>query len=162
MDITLDFTALAKKVKRSLSIIGKRSIDEHGNLMFKDITLGSLEEPLLNDYFHQAVIDLTMETDAFITDSTDTALTLTFPSNHNDALNTAITNVCKAYCVSYALYSWFSVVAPRLQEKYMGDCKRQAGALVRLIHNKKSPATPMDGESAVSPLAPTTTVTPIT
>lgn len=154
MEITFNFNNLAEEVKRSLSIIGKRSVDESGNLLFKDITLSSLEEPLLNDYLQQAVIDLTTETDTFITASTETTLTLTFPTNHNDALDTAITKVCKAYCVSYALYSWFSIVAPRLVEKYMGDCKRQAGALIRLIHNKKAPA-----ESSSSPLAPTTTVT---
>lgn len=155
MEITLDFTTLAGEVKRSLSIIGKRSIDEQGNLMFKDITLGSLEEPLLNDYFQQAVIDLTTETDTFITASTDTSLTLTFPTNHNDALNPAITKVCKAYCVSYALYSWFSIVAPRLVEKYMGDCKRQGGALIRLIHNRKQPTV----DENTSPLSAKTTVT---
>lgn len=153
MEITLNFTAFAAEVKRSLSIIGKRSIDEHGNLMFKDITLGSLEESLLNDYFYQAVIDLTTETDTFITGSTDTSLTLTFPSNHNDALNLAISNVCKAFCVSYALYSWFSIVAPRLVEKYMTDCKRQAGALIRLVNNKKPPSVSTD-----SPLSITTTI----
>ena len=154
MEITLNFSTLANDVKRSLSIIGKRSIDEHGNLMFKDITMSSLEEPLLDDYFQQAVIDISAESDSFITASTDTSLTLSFPDNHNDALNTAILNVCKAYCVSYALYSWFSVVAPRLQEKYMGDCKRQAGALIRLLHNKKTPAL-----STESPLSISTEIT---
>ncbi len=154
MEITLDFTTLAGEVKRSLSIIGKRSIDEQGNLMFKDITLGSLEEPLLEDYLQQAVIDLVTESDAFVTASTDSSMTLTFPTNHNDALNPAITKVCKAYCVSYALYSWFSVVAPKLQEKYMGDCRRQAGALIRLIHSNKAPTV-----SSESPLSASTTVT---
>ena len=160
MEITLNFTTLAAEVKRSLSIIGKRSVDENGNLMYKDITLSSLEEPLLDDYLQQAVIDLTTETDTFVTASTDSplTLTLTFPANHNDALNTVITNVCKAYCVSYALYSWLSIVAPRLQEKYMGDCRRQAGALIRLIHNKTAPATPTNNGTAVSPLAASTTV----
>ena len=155
MEITLDFTQLAKEVKRSLSVIGKRSIDENGNLMFKDITLSSLEEPLLNDYLQQAVIDLVTEADTFITASTESSLTVTFPTNHNNALDAAIAKVCKAYCVSYALYSWFSVVAPRLTEKYKGDCTRQAGALIRLIHSKKQPTV----DDSVSPLAPTTTGT---
>lgn len=154
MNITFDFATLATEVKRSLSIIGKRSIDEQGNLMYKDITLGSLEEPLLNDYFQQAVIDLSTETDTFITASTDTSLTLTFPANHNNALEPAITKLCNAFCVSYALYSWFSIVAPRLVEKYMGDCKRQAGALIRMVYNKKPPVAPTN----ISPLAPTTTI----
>lgn len=140
MEITLDFTLLTAEVKRSLAIIGKRSIDEHGNLMFKDITLSSLEEPMLNYYFQLAVIELTTASDTFIADSTDDRLTLAFPSNHNDALNPAIAKVCNAFCVAHTLHSWFSIVAPRLKEKYADDCKKLSAALTKLIHNKKPPA----------------------
>lgn len=150
MEIALDFNQLKRDVKRSLSIIGKRSIDEDGNLMFKDITLGSLEEPLLNDYFQQAIIDLTTGTDTFIKASSDSSLTLEFPTNHNDALNPAIINSCKAYCTSYALYSWFTVVAPKLVAKYQDDCARQMAALIRLIHNKKEPDEPASSYTDVN------------
>ncbi len=141
MNITLTYSELTATVKRSLSIIGKRSVDENGNLLFKDITLSSLEEPILGDYFRQAIIDITTGTESFVTASATQSITLTFPTNHNDALDSAITDVCKDYCVSYALYSWFQVTAPRLTEKYLADCNRQMGALIKLIHNKKAPAS---------------------
>lgn len=159
MEITLTYSELTATVKRSLSIIGKRSVDADGNLLFKDITLGSLEEPILNDFFRQAIIDITTEAESFVTASADQSITLTFPSNHNDALNKAITDACKDYCTSYALYSWFQVVAPRLVEKYQGDCNRQIGALIRLANQKKPPTTPQADSQDISPLSVTTTVT---
>ena len=154
MEKTFDYTALYEKVSRSLSIIGKRSTDDNGNRLFEDITLGSREKGIISDYFRQAVIDIAAEMEAFVTGETDTAITITLPSNHNEALNTFIGNSCDEYCVSYALYSWFTVTAPRLSEKYLGDMKRQLSAVVRLIHQKNAPknttSNPLDISTSVS------------
>ena len=155
MDINLDYQAISADVRRSLSIIGKRSVDENGNLLFKDITLSSLEEPLLEDYLHQAAIDITVETGALITEATQAGVKLIFPENVNTAPLMLTERACKAYCVSYTLASWFAVTAPRLVAKYTKDCTRQMAA----IQQKRPPATPMDGQEEVSPLAPRTTVT---
>lgn len=159
MEITLTYTDLAATVKRSLSIIGKRSVDADGNLLFKDVTLGTLEEPILHDFFLLAVTDITTEAESFVTASADESVTLSFPSNHNDALEKVISDACKGYCVSYALYSWFQVVAPRLVEKYLGDCRRLMGSLVRLVNQKKPPTTPQADSADISPLSATTTIT---
>lgn len=139
MEITLTYADLYAIVERSLSIIGKRTTDENGNRLFTDITLGSRETGLIHDYFRQAVIDLTVELSGFITDGNETTITLTFPSNHNTALEPFIIDSCKAYCTSFALYSWFTVTAPSIAEKYLGDCKRQLAAAIRLSHEKKAP-----------------------
>ena len=147
---TFDYTALYAKVSRSLSIIGKRSADDQGNRLFADITLGSREKDIIEDYFRQAVIDLAAEMEAFITGETSTTITITLPSNHNDALNTFIGNSCDEYCVSYALYSWFTITAPRISEKYLGDMKRQLSAVVRLIHEKSAPTGSADIVSSTS------------
>ncbi len=147
MDITLNFDTLYQKVSRSLSIIGKRSIDDKGNLLFKDITLGSKEKELANDYFRQAVIDLSAELSAFITASNNTAITfkLEMPTNYRDSLESFVVNSCEAYCVSYALYSWFTITAPRIAAKYADDCKRQVAAVIRLIHEKEAPDASSNG-----------------
>ena len=147
---TFDYTELYGKVSRSLSIIGKRSTDDHGNRLFADITLGSREKDIVEDYFRQAVIDLAAEMEAFITAETTTAITITLPSSHNEQLDTFIGNSCDEYCVSYALYSWFTVTAPRLSDKYLGDMKRQLSAVVRLIHEKKAPEGSHDIVSSTS------------
>ena len=156
MTITLNFTNLYNVVARTLSIVGKRSTDDKGNRIFTDITLGTNEKEIISDYFRQAVIDLSAETAAFITASSDTTnqtITLTFPTNHNSQLETFIQKSCEAYCVSFALYAWLNIVAPRIAERYSDDCKRQLAAVMRLVYDKKPPV------SAVSFSNPTGAVT---
>lgn len=150
MQKTFDFTALYGKVSRSLSIIGKRSIDDQGNLLFKDITLGSNETEIINDYLRQAVIDIVTELSAFITAESGDAITVTFPTNHNSNLDTFIGKSCDEYCVSYALYSWFTVTAPRIAEKYLGDCRRQLAAVIRMSNEKTAPTGTADIVSSTS------------
>lgn len=139
MNITLTYEALYATVDRSLSVIGKRSTDDDGNLLFTDITLSSREVPIIHDYFRQAAIDLAAGLSGFITAGSDTSITLAFPSNHNAALDSFIQKSCEAYCTSFALYSWFTVTAPRIAEKYQTDCNRQLSAVIRLSHEKLAP-----------------------
>lgn len=151
MQKTFDFSALYGKVSRSLSIIGKRSIDDQGNLLFKDITLGSNEKEIISDYFRQAVIDIVTELGAFITAQTDgISITVTFPTNHNNVLDTFIGSSCDEYCVSYALYSWFNITAPRIAAKYLEDYKRQLAAVIRMSNEKTAPTGTADIVSSTS------------
>lgn len=151
MEKTFDFTALYGKVSRSLSIIAKRSIDDQGNLLFKDITLGSNEKEIISDYLRQAVIDIVTELGALITEQTGgNQITVTFPTSHNSVIDTFIGNSCDEYCVSYALYSWFNVTAPRIAEKYLGDCKRQLAAVIRMSNEKTAPTGSADIISSTS------------
>ena len=146
MEITLEYETILETVRRSLSVIGKRSIDDKGNRLFTDITVGTNEEPLITDYLRQAVIDLTTELSPFApvpeASAEGVTLYLDVPTNHNEDMQPFVQQCCEAYCVSYALYSWFTVTAPRLVAKYQADCTRQAGALVRLIHEKTAPDAP--------------------
>lgn len=153
MQITLNYTDLYDIVERSLSIIGKRSADDQGNLLFKDITLGSREKELVTDYIKQSVVWLATETSSFITASTVNSVTLTFPSNHNANLDVFIEQACKDYCVAYALYSWFTITLPRLSEKYQGDCSRDIATIIRLVNDKKAP------EGSTDVLSTSTSVT---
>lgn len=140
MEINLTTAAIYAIVERSLSIIGKRSVDENGNLMFKDITLGSREQGIIADYISSAMSDLAAEMSDFVSASTDTSITITLPSNHNAQLDSLMGKACQQYCVSYALYSWFTITAPRLAEKYLGDSNNQLAAIRIMVHNKKEPA----------------------
>lgn len=139
MNITLTYATLYAKVERSLSVIGKRSKDADGNSLFSDITLGFREKEIINDYFRQAAIDLSTELATFITGGNTDSITITMPGNFNTALQPFLQESCEAYCVSYALSSWFTVTAPKLAEKYVGDCARQINAVIRLLNNKKAP-----------------------
>ena len=139
MIVTLNFAILTQRVQRSLSIIGKRSTDENGNLLFKDITLGSLEEPILIDYFKDALIQLKTATSHFSASTTDTTVTLSFPTNHPEGNDTTIRDAFAAYCVSHALYSWFTVTAPRLATKYQEDANRNMASVIALAFTKQPP-----------------------
>jgi len=150
MNITLNYSNLAAVVDRQLSIVGKRSTDEEGKRLFTDITLGTREKALIDDYIRQAVIDISTETAALITAGSMTAITLTFPSNHNSVLETFIQQSCEAYCVSFALWSWFTITAPRIADRYLDDCKRQLASIIRLTNEKKAPAAGHDIVSSTS------------
>lgn len=142
MEITLVYNDLYDKVSRSLSIIAKRMTDDKGNLLFKDITLGTREKEIIYDYFSQAIIDLSTELASFIEMATDDYATfpLALPSNRIAGMKKFIQGACESYCVSYALHSWFVITAPRLAEKYSADCQRQVNAVIRLVNNKKAPS----------------------
>lgn len=139
MQITLNYSELYGVVERSLSIIAKRSVDEKGNRLFTDITLGSRETEIVTDYIKQAAVHLATETAAAITGGTINGITLTFPSNHNTALDVFIQQACRDYCVSYSLYSWFVVTAPRISEKYLSDCTLHIADIIRLTNEKVAP-----------------------
>ena len=141
MTITIDTSTLKETVKRSLSIIGKRSVDDKGNLLFKDITVSSNEEPILLDFFNDASLELRTQTDDFIkTNTTATSINVTFPANHNSALDQSVKDAFSAYCVSYALYSWFVITAPKIAAKYQEDARRNLGAVIRLAYSKQPPS----------------------
>lgn len=150
MNITLNYETLYGIVSRSLSVIGKRSRNEDGTADYENVTLGSREKEIISDYFRQAVIDLSAELSAFITGGTDTGITfiLDLPESHKASLEPFIAKSCEAYCVSFALYSWFDVTLPRIAPRYLDDCKRQLAAVIRLIHEKKAPeaatSSPLD------------------
>ena len=149
MTITIDNAELLGIVKRSLSIIGKRSVDNEGNLLFKDITLGSREEGLVSDYISDAVNTLAAELSGFVT-GTSGGIQVTFPSNQNDQLNTYIIAACKAYVVAYCLYSWFTITAPKIAAKYQGDAANQLAAVARMTHEKKEATPPSSDYTDVS------------
>lgn len=144
MDITINYSTLYNKVARSLSVIGKRIVDENGNTLFGDITLSSRETEIMTDFFKQAVIAITAETASFVSGSKpNTSITLTFPDNHNRDLDPFIQDACDEYCVSYALYSWFVVTEPKIAEKYNADSVRQLAVINRHIHEKNAPSAPV-------------------
>lgn len=116
----------------------------------------ALVDPNGHAYVQQGVLLVNVSSE--IEDSV--TLTITMPDNWNSALLLPLRKAVSDYCVAYALYSWFVITAPRISEKYIGDMQRNLAAVIRLIHEKKTPATPLDGSShEISPLSISTTVT---
>ena len=145
MNITLQFSTLAEAVNRSLAIVAKRMRNEDGKTVYDDITLSTAEQPLLYDYFREAIVLLNTTTQHFITDTLFSdemetpSVTLTFPNNHNNAMNTTITVALTSFCVAYAVYAWLSVVNPGIVKRYEEAMQEKLDALVQLIFHKAPP-----------------------
>lgn len=142
MDIIISQPSISATVSRSLSIIGKRAVDDNGNLLFKDITLGSNETDLIGDYISNAVTALVTELGGFVSSYTPEAdkLTVTLPSNHNSQLDPFIKKSFINYVVAYCLYSWFTITAPKIADKYQGDMTMQLKSLIRMMNEKNAPS----------------------
>lgn len=152
MQITLTYTELYAVVERSLSIIAKRSVDDQGNLLFDNITLGTREVELVNDYFRSAIVHLAADLRKFVTLETPATgsytIGITLGDDANPHLEDTIRQAVKDYVVAYALYSWFTVTAPRLHEKYLADANAQKSFITYQVFNRQRPDTLPD------PLAP--------
>lgn len=152
MTIVINYSDTSAIVERSLSIIGKRSIDEQGNLLFKDITIGTREKQILSDYYRSAIMHLAAELRQFVSLEAPIGDTYTFTlalyADANPDLEDSIKQAVTEYIVAYALYSWFTVSAPRLYQKYLTDSQNALSYLTYQVYNRKRPDT------LPNPLAP--------
>ena len=166
---TFAFSQLYESVARQLSIISKRSVSDDGKSLFGDITIGTREKDIVADFLINAVVDLTSRFSALITSTQDNAgsginkqisITITVPSNWNNALYFPLEKAMDNYCINYTLYSWFTVTAPKIAEKYLADSQNQLVSVVRLIHEKKEPSAatsnPVDINTSVAPVTTST------
>lgn len=152
MDIVINYSDISAIVDRSLSIIGKRAVDDQGNLLFKDITIGTREKDILTDYCKSAIMHIAAELRQFVRLETPTATTytvrITLDDDANPALEDSIKQAVTEYLVAYMLYSWFTVSAPRLYQKYLTDSQNALSYLTYQVFNRKRPDT------LPNPLAP--------
>jgi len=143
MQITLNYTSLYDTVARSLSIIGQRSVDDNGNLLFKDITLGSREKDIIYDYFRSAINGLAADLRQYVTavtsSSTSFTLTVSLYDDANSNLSSTVVQAVKDYVTAYALYSWFTITAPRISEKYKEDAMNQRNFVIAQTFHRQRP-----------------------
>lgn len=144
MQITLSYIDLYGVVERTLSIVAKRSIDDQGNRLFDNITLGSREKTLVYDYFRSAIVGLAADLRQYVTVETPAetqyTVTITLYDDANAALTSTITQAIKDYIVAYALYSWFTITAPRINEKYLADANAQKSFIIAQVFHRQRPA----------------------
>lgn len=145
MQITLTYSDLYGVVERSLSIIAKRSVDDQGNRLFDNITLGTREQSIIYDYFRSAIVGLAAELRQFVTLETPSSgsyiMTITLYNDANTALTESTKQAIKDYIVAYALYSWFTISAPRIYEKYLADAKANRDYIVSQVYHRQRPST---------------------
>ena len=52
--VTVEYSDIKSKVKKRLSIIGKRLSDKQGNILFAGVTLSSAEEDIMKQHLKEA------------------------------------------------------------------------------------------------------------
>lgn len=160
MNITVNISTLDTAVRRQLAIIAKRtpstvpagsaSGSAAGIPTFSDIAPSSSEMEAIHDFYTDAVLLLNTTSQHFVTAATTPAesaagataagaITLIFPTNHNDAMNTTISVAFTTFLVAYAVYAWLSVTSPALIERYKQAMADKLNALIQLIFYKRPP-----------------------
>ena len=159
MNITVAIPSLDTAVKRQLSVIGKRATVHDASPSeqkpsFYDITPSSAEDDTLHDFYTDAIVLLNTTSQYFITASTaptpadpstgssasaSGVVTLSFPTNHNYAMNTTITVAFTSFLVAYAVYAWLSIVNPALVKRYEEAMREKLQSLIQLIFHKSPP-----------------------
>ncbi len=121
-----------------LSVIGKRSRDDQGNLIFSDITLGSNETGIITEFMKTGMARLANEIRNFVTaEASTTSVSFTPLVDYNDKLDKSIQQAGEDYLVHYCLYSWFTVTAPRISDKYLSDAQADLTALIQQAFYRK-------------------------
>lgn len=144
MDITLNYTELMNVVERSLSIIGKRSVDENGNALFSTITLSSREKEILRDFLRSSFVSLATALRQFVSFEgvTDAGYQIRVTLyDSNPALEKTTIQAIKDHVVDYTLYSWFTVTSPTIAQKYLADANAQLNFLDAQVFHRQRPDT---------------------
>ena len=171
MQITLDYSTLYAIVARSLSIIGKRSVDDNGTLLFRDITLGSREHAIINDYFNNAFVVLCSELGQFITAEINSVSGLSQtayidfwvdddPDNHTDGIKATgqlLYNYATRKLYSSSLSIYFASVSSVGNPIYVNGGTYyhwRSGALAQLTEEEMEALTEAQRAAAVSGYVP--------
>lgn len=160
INISVTSSTLKEKVKRSLSIIGKRAVDANGNNIFEQITLSTNEEPILDDFFAAAIAAIAADLRKIATlASANSGYTLTLdnPRIHATRLTVALKTAVDNYMVAYALFSWFVVTAPKIADKYRVEADNHRALILAMALEKEPPKT--NGADFISSVS--TSVSPI-
>jgi len=147
MNIQVNILTLDQAVNRQLAAIGKRARNAEGKSIFSDITPSSAEIETIHDFYADAVTLLNTTSQYFVEATTTPTedgqaigvVTLTFPNNHNIAMNTTLVVAFTTFLVAYAVYAWLSIVNPAATERYQQAMREKLEALIQIIFHKTPP-----------------------
>ncbi len=141
--ITVNYSDLKDEVRRSLSIIGKRTADKQGNILFASVTMTTAEEDILKSYLKEAM-------ESFVSNFSDLAICyMDNDFNVNIVLTRrraktglvdAIASNFKSYASSYVTYQVTSVTAPDIAKKYAESMTDKLNEAIKLIYAVEPPS----------------------
>lgn len=154
--ITITYSSVIEAIKRHLSYMGKRSTDQRGNNMFSDVTLSSLEQPLLHQYIDAAIQNVIAVATPFIHQYTHTQTQHEFVventrwgTSSGDLFDGAFVDGVTTYCVLYTVGEYLGMAHGDYAKKYYDDAAQRLDALQRLLYFK-APQTCSDSYETVN------------
>jgi hypothetical protein len=151
MALTISLENLNADIQRHLSIIGKRLYDKNGKNIFSNITLSSIEPPILTQYVSAAAQNVAGAIAQFVTSYSNTSITID-NSRWDTSVSTALSNAIRSYAVLFCVGEYLAMAHPELSDKYYHDAQLMMNTIVSTAFYKKPP-------SSSASINPTSTVT---
>ena len=143
---TIDLSGVAGKVKRHLSVIGKRLYTKDGKNLFSDITLSSAEQPLSGDsilgqYIATAAQNIAGALAQFVTSYSDTTINVS-GTRWNASVTSAVQSAAESYAMLFTVGEYLAMTHPELAEKYYRDSQGMMNTIITTAYHKDPPTMP--------------------
>lgn len=138
MEISL--ANVTDKIKRHLSIIGKRLYDKQGKNLFSNITTSTAEDPIFDHYIAAAAQNMAGALAQFVTAYSDTTITVD-ASRWDAEVQKALQRAAESYALFFSVGEFLAMTHPELAEKYYRDAQGSLNTLITTAYHKDPPAT---------------------
>lgn len=153
--VLVSFANMKSKVKRNISVFGKR-YSEQGENKFSFVTLSTEEEALLDDYTHKAIHDIVSRLTPILHNYSEEDSQITFTITNSrwdvselDTFKEAFENSVIDYCASSVVSDYFGMYFPNQSQHFLSRAQEIMGNIVRLCYHKAPPAASLSGYEAV-------------
>ena len=146
---TISLSGVGTKIKRHLSIIGKRLYSKEGKNLFSNITVSSIEDPIFNDYIYAAAQNIAAALAQFVTSYSDTSITVN-GTRWDAEVAEAVQNACVSYATLFSVGEFLAMTHPELAEKYYRDAQIMMNTIISSAYHKDPPTATADPLTATS------------
>lgn len=140
--VTVEYSDIKSKVRKRLSIIGKRLSDKQGNTLFAGVTLSSVEEDIMKQHLKEATETFVGNLAPLVSnyvDGTDDVQFIFNKTRVSAAKADAFCSNFKSYVVASVAYDVLSTTSPEMARKYADDMANHMNAAIQLIYQKDAP-----------------------
>lgn len=136
--ITISLSGLTPKIKRHLSVIGKRMYDKEGKNLFSNITTSTAEDTIFEHYTDLAAQNIAAALANFVTAYTNSSITVQ-SERWSAQVKVALKNAAESYALLFTIGEYLAMTHPDLAKKYQEDAVGTMATIVTTAANKVAP-----------------------
>lgn len=136
--ITISLSGLTPKIKRHLSVIGKRMYDKEGKNLFSNITTSTAEDAIFEHYTTVAAQNIAAALAKFVTAYSDTSITVG-SERWSAQVKLALKSAAESYALLFAVGEYLAMTHPDLAKKYQEDAVGTMATIIETANNKVAP-----------------------